>query len=63
MTLKLTIQMDNAAFEESPDAECARILRNLASKVEVGERSLAAGESFSLLDINGNKVGKAEVVP
>ena len=59
MKLTLTISMDNAAFEERPGQEAARILRIAARKVEGADPGDA--DSFSLLDINGNKVGNVTV--
>lgn len=50
----ISIETVNAAFEEEPEREVARILRDLASKLENGQRP-----EF-LRDINGNKVGKVE---
>ncbi len=60
MKLTLTIDMDNAAFE-SPNAgpEAARILRHVARKVD-GYTGLKDFEC-PLMDINGNRVGQAEV--
>lgn len=53
---KLTIKTDNAAFTDDPDAEVARILRAAADRVENGEMPGA------LRDINGNTVGRFELV-
>lgn len=50
---KLEFTTDNAAFEsEMRGVECARILRNIAARVEVGH----AGDHL-VLDVNGNKAG------
>ncbi len=49
---KLEIKTKNAAFEEDPRAEIARILEELISKIYNGY------EPSVLLDYNGNKVGK-----
>jgi len=52
MKAKIEIQMDNAAFEEpGAELELAGILRDLAQRVEAGDRER------SLLDSNGNRVG------
>ena len=51
MTLKLTIAMDNAAFEPDPYAEAARILRETADSLE----EYLTG--FCVHDVNGNRVG------
>ncbi len=55
MKLTLTIQMDNAAFDDGADGrlETARILFDLADKLRDGD-----SRNTSLLDSNGNKVGK-----
>lgn len=56
--LRITIKMDNAAFEDSNGTEAARILRRLADDID----GLNWTESSqSLFDLNGNKVGRAEV--
>ncbi|WP_426455361.1 hypothetical protein ACP26L_36595 (plasmid) [Paenibacillus sp. S-38] len=57
MKKKITITLNglnNAAFDEHPKGkrgEVARLLRELASKIESGD------EPEVLLDINGNKIG------
>ncbi len=59
MKLTLTISMDNAAFEDMPGVELARILRTVARQIEGSEH----GDSgkFPVLDINGNNVGSVIV--
>jgi hypothetical protein len=52
MKAKITVEMDNAAFEDSPAGELARILRDLSDKIEEGE------DSVRLRDLNGNVVGQ-----
>jgi hypothetical protein len=54
--LKLTIECGNAAFEDMPGAEVARILRAVADKVE-GVRN-GDRESGVCRDINGNFAGE-----
>jgi hypothetical protein len=56
-TLRITIKMDNAAFEDYPMTEAGRILRQVARDLEK-----FGGSTNVLLDINGNTVGKAEIV-
>lgn len=51
MIAKIKIEMANAAFEE-PASELARILRDLAKKIEDGQTDCA------LRDVNGNTVGR-----
>lgn len=57
MEFNLTItEMGTAAFVESetggPEEEVARILRNVADRIESGQ------DAGVLMDINGNRVGK-----
>ena len=60
-TFSLNIDMDNAAFDgDNIGPELARILRKLASKVEVDRASLSElAELMSSVvhDVNGNNVG------
>jgi len=48
---RLTIKTENAAFEDNPIGEVARILKDAARRVEGGETS------GGLRDANGNTVG------
>lgn len=66
MKLKITIEMDNAAFVQDALAgtEAARILRELAD--DLNDCSLAPGcgpngQPWQLRDVNGNRVGEAKV--
>ena len=52
----LEMGLDNAAFSDDPGAEVARILRAAADKFEAGE------DYTALMDLNGNKVGTAEML-
>jgi len=56
-TIVITIETDNAAFEETGGSEVARILRALATRYE--EEGFYIYET--LRDINGNAVGAAEL--
>lgn len=60
MKLDITIKMDNAAFEDDGGAEAARILRELANKID-GHPHFSEGHSNALYDANGNEVGTAIV--
>jgi hypothetical protein len=51
----LKFDMGNAAFDEQPATECARILRKVAKLVEGGE------DGGAIHDINGNLVGRWDV--
>lgn len=55
----ITIETDNAAFEEHPLIEVSRILHEQADKLKYNWD--CPTWSDSLRDINGNKVGKAEL--
>lgn len=51
--MKIELKTDNAAFDgDDCDIEIARILHQLATNIEKGNRP------NSLYDINGNKVGR-----
>ena len=55
MKLTLEISMENAAFDDSPLAEAARILREAAGMLDTG------ADNGKLRDVNGNTVGFFEV--
>ncbi len=64
MKLTLTIDMDNAAFEDgNAGPELARILRRVAASVKDDDASALVGYVGPLMDCNGNKVGKVQVSP
>ena len=54
MDLRVQFNCDNAAFEDTPEFEVARILRHIADRIENGE---ATGLYQNAIDINGNIVG------
>ena len=60
MKLRIEIRMDSAAFAPCNGAECARILRGLATTIE-GDDLDASDRLPGLLDVNGNRVGSATV--
>jgi len=51
MKCKIEFAMNNAAFEDSPATEAARILRAIANSIALGY------EGGPCADINGNTVG------
>lgn len=55
MKCTIKIDMDNAAFDETPATELARILRDIAEQVEEGLTMLV------IQDVNGNDCGKFKV--
>lgn len=56
MKFVLTFRMENAAFEEDASIEAARILRELADRIE-GHPHFSEGHSQPVRDLNGNEVG------
>ena len=57
MKIKLWIDGDGAAFDETPASEAARILRDVANRMERGD-SL---DWSPLYDFNGNKCGEITI--
>lgn len=55
--MQIEINADNAAFDDEPSYEIARILRDLAKRIETNGCHDA---TFSLYDVNGNKCGWAD---
>ena len=60
MRFELNFSMDNAAFEELPSVEAARILRDLAERIEYHPH-FSPGHSQPVCDLNGNEVGSFAV--
>jgi hypothetical protein len=60
-TLHLSIDMGNAAFDESETGEVARILRRLATSLENTRHTIDAYDDEKLYDINGNRVGRVTI--
>ena len=56
MELHINIKMDNAAFEEEPGIEAARILNKLAATIQADNDI-----DEKIFDINGNSIGRAWV--
>jgi hypothetical protein len=62
MEFSMNIECDNAAFGDSgveQAAEIARILRDLAARLEASGAGPFSG--WILRDVNGNRVGTAQV--
>ncbi len=55
--IRINIETGNAAFESEPATEVARILRQLADRLEEGRHVQA------LRDINGNLCGEVIITP
>jgi hypothetical protein len=60
MRFTLEIKMDNAAFEDDPSYEVARILKETAKRIE-GHPHFSPGHEQPLHDVNGNTVGCFDV--
>lgn len=58
LVLEIT-ELGNAAFEEYNGCEIARILRELADRVD--DEVLHGGYRMNVYDINGNRVGDCKV--
>jgi len=62
MNLKIDINLDNAAFDgENWAFEAERILKEFTDEISFSGLC-RPGDSESLLDINGNVVGKAKLI-
>ncbi len=65
MEFKLSINLDNAAFQDNP-SELADILRSLANRLESDNplTGLDVGDftNLPIRDSNGNRVGVANIV-
>lgn len=61
MKLVIEIELGNAAFEDAPGVECARILRELSDTLEHWGPEFSPRQCETLRDVNGNKVGRATV--
>lgn len=61
--IRIEIKTDNAAFDgESCGPELARILRDLAGRIEeYRAEEFQQGDGWRALDSNGNVVGRMEV--
>ena len=56
MEFTVKFNMDNAAFTDYPEAEVSRILNKAIDQVNSGNM-----EGLSIVDINGNKVGRWDI--
>lgn len=61
MTLKIAIELDNAAFVPDCGPEVARILRQLATMADRELITRTRGLVTVVRDVNGNSCGKVEV--
>ena len=61
MRADLSVHMDNAAFEDNPN-ELARILRELADKIEKDGGVTPSFTGLVARDVNGNKVGTLRII-
>lgn len=56
---KLWFDMGNAAFEDAGASECARILRDLADRIEES----GGLDYVKIHDVNGNSIGELQMLP
>ena len=61
MEFQLTINMDNAAFDDDLGGELARIVRHVARRLEDDSVTGDLLSKCSVRDANGNTVGSWEV--
>ena len=59
MDITITINCKNEAFKEASGLQVASILNRLANKL--AWTNISESDSCSLLDDNGNKVGRMEI--
>ena len=57
MKLKITLNTDNAAFDDNPHAEMVRIIREAAQDIEA-DNTLTFK---TLFDLNGNRCGELKI--
>ena len=55
----ITINMDHAAMNENPEWEISGLLKQLGSQVKLNGVDYIDG--LSLVDVNGNKVGRSVI--
>ena len=56
MEVWIKIACENSAFEDDPSAEVARILRELAERLD-GHPHFSPGHDQALADVDGHEVG------
>lgn len=57
MKITITIDTNNAAFEDNTEAEVARILKKIVEKIANGEDV----DGKKTIDFNGNVVGQVSI--
>ena len=60
--IRITINTDNAAFDEAPHIEVARILGDLCRRYSLADLVRGKEPDITLRDANGNTVGTAEFI-
>jgi hypothetical protein len=53
---RVEVNTENAAFDDHPEMELARILRDLADRVQLN----GLQGSYPIFDVNGNRIGYAK---
>ena len=59
MKLVIKVTMDNATFDDYPAGEASRILQEFSRTIR--DHAFEPGDSYKLMDYNGNTVGEARV--
>lgn len=55
----ITINMEHASMSENPEWEISGLLKQLGNQVELN--GVDSIDGLSLVDVNGNKVGKSVI--
>ena len=59
--ITITIRTNNAAFDDHESSETARILREIAVKLDGATWTIPSIDQQPLYDVNGNRVGAFKV--
>ena len=61
MKSKLTIDVDNVAFENNPELELINILSTIKRKLQLFQIDFAFNTPVGVKDVNGNTVGSISI--
>jgi hypothetical protein len=64
MKLVITIEMDNAAFEDEPAQELEKMLSDVTDSISCNQNiyDYKVGHWDTLRDSNGNRVGSVDII-
>lgn len=57
MKCKIELNMNNLAFAFHPDESLRDVLSSVSDKIHAGHIHAENGESYPIMDVNGNKIG------